>query len=617
MGFVSKEYMENTIVNEKLESALKYAKMGWSIVPARGKNPCVKWKTFQEVRPTEDQIKGFWEKYPDANVAVITGPLSGILVLDIDTKHDRSPEEFDLPITVSSRTANGGWHYFFKHPGYEIKNDGGKIFGLGVDIRADSGVIILPPSDQGPDRPYSWTIEPTGDNLAPTPSWLEEKISEGRKPLSGALIASSEITDNPEVADLSPAEIPEGTRNDTLTRLTGTLLEKFKPDQWNSTVLSIITSFNQTNCKPPLPISEVRNIFNSISKAEMAKPKNKNEDKHIEILTAQELKNMPFPEAKWAVEGLFESNTVNMIGATPGSFKSWLSMHVANCLLLGKPVFNKFEVVKQSVWIINEEDMERQIQERMNFTNSEWESLPIYFSVNKGLKLDTAITEKIIEQSKERGVGFIIMDSLRSIHNKEENSSGEMQQVMDMLDKIANAGITVLFTHHNRKGGFGSKNEGDEARGSNAISAAVHSYISLAGKTEKGKDYVVATQHKQKGAKRQDPFRIHIDLSPDCDYDERFVYEGVESNFSQLKTKIVSMLSSNTKWIAVKDLATMNIGGLSIIRDALTELEKEGTIAKKTFKEVKDMGAEPLNEGQQHNTNLFSLANKGTSLFGL
>ena len=54
------------VANNKLESALKYAKLGWAIIPAIGKNPCVKWKKFQKVAPTENEIKEFWRVFPNA-----------------------------------------------------------------------------------------------------------------------------------------------------------------------------------------------------------------------------------------------------------------------------------------------------------------------------------------------------------------------------------------------------------------------------------------------------------------------------------------------------------------------------------------------------------------------
>ena len=594
--------MEST--NIKLEIALSYARLGWSIVPIIGnaKHPCIKWKKFQTVCPTENEIRSFWEKFPGANIGVVTGAVSGIIVLDIDTKHNRTPNEFELPDTVSSRTVNLGWHFFFKHPGYEIRSSAGKIAGVGVDIRSDGGIAKLPPSEISADKKYVWVTEPTEDNIAPLPEWLELKLN-GR-------VSSSPVTREIK-NEYNLEEIPEGVRNDTLARIAGILLSQTKPSNWEGIVKPILHSLNLTNCKPPLPESEVRTIYESISRSELTKTGIRKETKPLEILTAKELKTIPFTEPQWAVTRLFENGTVNMIGAAPSNFKSWISLHIANCLTTGKPVFNEFEVTKQAVWVINEEDTKRQVQERINILNNDHEELPLYFSVKNNIVLDEDFVEQIISRCRNLKVNFIIIDSLRSVHDRDENTSKEMQPVMNFLNKIANSGITVLFTHHNRKkSGFGKINEGEEARGSSVISASSHGYISLNAKKENGADYVVISQHKQKSAKKLDPFRVSINLeASDCN--QKFIHDGTEDGLSSVKVKIIGVLTSINKWLSVKDLKSQHCGGgETSIRVALDELKNEGDVVCKNGQEVRNEGLETLVDRPHHNTNFYFLSNE-------
>ena len=65
-----------------LESALKYLNRGFSVIPikANSKEPLIGWKKYQTQRPTEDEVRGWWGKNPDANIAIITGEVSGICV---------------------------------------------------------------------------------------------------------------------------------------------------------------------------------------------------------------------------------------------------------------------------------------------------------------------------------------------------------------------------------------------------------------------------------------------------------------------------------------------------------------------------------------------------------
>jgi len=109
-----------------------------------GKHPMTM-NGFKDATIDEDIIKKYWEKYPDANIGCATGTISGIVVLDLDIKHGRTPKEFQIPPTVSVRTGGGGYHFIFKHPGSYIKSTNGQLFGPGVDIKGDGGYIIFSP----------------------------------------------------------------------------------------------------------------------------------------------------------------------------------------------------------------------------------------------------------------------------------------------------------------------------------------------------------------------------------------------------------------------------------------------------------------------------------------
>jgi Bifunctional DNA primase/polymerase, N-terminal len=69
-----------------LETALAYCDRGWSIVPQlpAAKKPTVKWKPFQATRPTRTQLEDWFGRWPDAGLAVVLGPVSGLFVIDVD-----------------------------------------------------------------------------------------------------------------------------------------------------------------------------------------------------------------------------------------------------------------------------------------------------------------------------------------------------------------------------------------------------------------------------------------------------------------------------------------------------------------------------------------------------
>lgn len=108
-----------------LEAALSYLSYGWSVIPAAelGKRPIVRWRAYQDDLPTEKQLYKWFSRWPKANLFVVTGAISNIVVLDVDPKHGgkESLKKLEarhgiLPETVESLTGGGGrqkrlrWH---------------------------------------------------------------------------------------------------------------------------------------------------------------------------------------------------------------------------------------------------------------------------------------------------------------------------------------------------------------------------------------------------------------------------------------------------------------------------------------------------------------------------
>lgn len=64
--------------------ALRYLDRGFAVVPAQGKRPLVNWRKYQEVRPSQDEVVFWWGRFPNANIALVTGAVSGVVVVDVD-----------------------------------------------------------------------------------------------------------------------------------------------------------------------------------------------------------------------------------------------------------------------------------------------------------------------------------------------------------------------------------------------------------------------------------------------------------------------------------------------------------------------------------------------------
>lgn len=129
------------------------------------------------VAATEEEIEGWWARWPEANVGIVTGLVSGVAVLDVDPRgggdsaliglEERSGP---LPATPEVRTGGGGRHLWFAC-GREIPS---AVLAPGLELKAERSIVTAPPSVHGSGRPYVWIPGRSLDDLspAPLPAWL-------------------------------------------------------------------------------------------------------------------------------------------------------------------------------------------------------------------------------------------------------------------------------------------------------------------------------------------------------------------------------------------------------------------------------------------------------------
>jgi hypothetical protein len=73
-------------MSELFDAAIDYAKRGFSVIPikCKDKKPLIAWEQFQHRLVTEAEVKTWYLAWPEANVGIITGEISGLVVIDLD-----------------------------------------------------------------------------------------------------------------------------------------------------------------------------------------------------------------------------------------------------------------------------------------------------------------------------------------------------------------------------------------------------------------------------------------------------------------------------------------------------------------------------------------------------
>ncbi len=217
-----------------------------------------------------------WFDQGACNIGIATGAVSGIVVLDIDPRHngDQTLVELEqrhgaLPMTWRLLTGGGGEHIMFRHPGGVIPNSAGQL-GAGIDLRGDGGYIVAPPSKHICGRPYAISVDhhPEDIALAAMPPWLLAQIQTDKPTLN---IGSQHQAIAPEEwRKHAGSMVTQGQRNQALAKLTGHLLRN-RIDPWVAAELML--AWGQMRCQPPLPPDEIMHTVRSIARREISRRK--------------------------------------------------------------------------------------------------------------------------------------------------------------------------------------------------------------------------------------------------------------------------------------------------------------------------------------------------------
>lgn len=229
---------------------------------------------------------------------------------------------------------------------------------------------------------------------------------------------------------------------------------------------------------------------------------------NLKPITFEELMAKQFPKETWLLEGLIPENCITMIVGSPASFKTYLLLDLVICMASGEKFLGHFEAKKSKALFIDAEIGERMLQDRIRKLTDKKDLGIEILSLSEFRISDT---DEIIDYCQEKGIEVIIIDSLIRIHSNEENSSTEMSRLFNEFKKFKTNGLSVIFTHHNRKISQNRPQTADDARGSSEITAFVDASISIRRSNKKQeKDEILITPTKLRIAKEAEPFNVAV-----------------------------------------------------------------------------------------------------------
>lgn len=152
---------------------------------------------------------------------------------------------------------------------------------------------------------------------------------------------------------------------------------------------------------------------------------------------------------EWTVQNLIPKESITLLHSIGGVGKTYLMYKIGKCVADGIPFFG-LDVKSMNVYYIDYENPLPEIADRMRKIGGSdnlriWhlghEPMPIRFDANEW------------EIYKTFPPGLFIIDSLRSSHLLEENSSKDASLVMARHKELRSLGSTIFLIHHESKTG--------------------------------------------------------------------------------------------------------------------------------------------------------------------
>lgn len=446
-----------------LDTAIAYRRRGFSVIPIqpRDKRPLISWEPYQTDPPTEKQIQEWFAKWPDANVAVVTGAVSDCVVIDLDSaqaadelKH--AITDYDLTNVPRSRTGKG-WQLFFQHPGVPVPNRAGVL--PNMDVRGDGGYVVAPASIHPNGKAYKWEV-PLTASLPKLPGALFAMITAAVDPASGP----RERFNTAQVL----AGVPQGQRDQTLFKLACKLRSADVPREMAETLILEAAK----NCDPPF--SE-RTALDKVARVYQRYEPKQAQAKQVaiwpEFLTAKEILQAPKDPTRWIIENCLPVGGASVLVAKPKVGKTTIAADIAISVARGEPWLSRTTQQSPVAYVFLDGPLTDIADTFVSLGLRE--SDPVF--IHAGSAPADAVAW-ILAAVKDKGARLVVIDVLQKLCRFENiNDYSEVSTKMEPLLEAARDGhCHVMTLHHAKKD---SRDDLDAAIGSTAIRGLCYTYL--------------------------------------------------------------------------------------------------------------------------------------------
>lgn len=489
----------------KLDAALEYLERGWSVIPIKpeGKRPAIKWREYQERQPTEEEVEQWWTQWPDYDIALITGEISGVVVVDCDNE-DAAHAAFDAGMrsNIKAKTKRG-IHLYFEHPKDGIRR--GPRAGInsrgadwprinGLDFRGDGSYALLPPSNNYhwdyPQHVFDWDEMPVWQDWRPSVSAPNPDADFHFESLDLSAVTPYSQEDHMSewdrtakyVRDTFPTsmKIPTGLGNGRNERVMRYISESIMEGYFGAELRVRGFAFMKEFFEDRLDDREFEATVLSMEEAERRNHPDRFDDKGnyvhkpyikaekdetnrvrrlIQMSDAEQL--LQESDAKsYLIEPWLPANTIVQVFGYSGHGKSLFVQHAVSALCAGRKYFGPFEIGRPARVLYLDFEMgmatiARRLMEMRQIHGDTEDRLNIWTPFVDKKEIDLNQVEGLMEL--QEWIGFsnpdvIVIDTIRSAYpGLAENSADEWAKINKLAVKLRNSGLSVIMIHHSNK----------------------------------------------------------------------------------------------------------------------------------------------------------------------
>jgi len=429
------------------------------------KSPRIQWADYQRRQPSEDEIRRWWQQWPQANIGIVTG--LQVVVVDADSDeavaYVQSGALTRTPWMV--RTGRGVQFYYQANEKFPIRNSANAAAKL--DIRGVGGYVVAPPSIHPNGRTYEWEVNEAygADSVMDLPVLTADDIAAingyNQPQGTGLDVDLSRVS-----LPASGAPVQPGGRNAAAASLAGRYI---RDGMSLAEIEAELARWNAGN-PVPLPAGELRTTIASVARTAVRNhpgepialtPAPRPEPSSWLYSYGDLLDSPPAqPESFWRGATLFRGARMLIAGgpklgksmlfqamaiaaATGGNFLGWPFARPLRVAWLQAEIHKAFLPARFSRLVRGLEAAELDLL-KANLTVSG----RIDFDLTSRLD-EAALTAALAERRPD----IICFDPIINFSTADENDNVEIKKLLRSLDRLsAELDCAVAIVHHTNKG---------------------------------------------------------------------------------------------------------------------------------------------------------------------